>query len=238
MLRDPEGIERLFAFPLTGDGQLHDVAIHVAGDQVIVEAEPCSAKTYGDVTGTLRGMMGRLDGASGLADFCTAGARQVRALTGFDRVFVNRLDPDGGGTVIAESARASGANLVGSRIPPTAFAAYERAAYRCSPLHAIADVEAEAVAIVAVRSEAMPDLSHAILRVPSSGQLEQVRAMLAHAAMSIALHVGGELWGVISCHHHAPRHTSFERRALVELFAQMLGLRIEILELKAARLPA
>ena len=78
LLREPDGIERLFACRLGNDGHLFDVAIHIAGRQVIVEAEPSTTKHYGDVTGTLRGMMARLDKADDLPGFYTAGARQVR----------------------------------------------------------------------------------------------------------------------------------------------------------------
>lgn len=232
LLREPDGTERLFACPLGEDAQPHDVAIHIAGDQVIVEAEPSAAKLYGDVTGTLRGMMARLDGAKDLPGLCAAGARQVRALTGYDRVIVTRLDDDGS-VVIGESARGAIGSLLGTRLPAETLAEYERAAFQRSPLHLVTDVDADPVVIVAGEPYNLPDLSRAVLRTASAGQIFQLRAMAAQASISIALEVDGELWGLISCHHHAPRRTSFERRALVELFAQMFALRIEIFELRA-----
>ena len=234
LLREPDGIERLFACPLGADEQPHDIAIHVTGEQVIVEAEPSSAKPYGDVTGTLRGMMARLDGAADLSALSAAGARQVRALTGFDRVIVTRFD-DNGAAVIAESARGTTASFVGTRMPATTLADYEHAAFRRTPLHVIDDVDGEAVAIVTVGPGHAPDLSRAVLRTASAGQIDYLRAVEARCSILIALEVGGQPWGMIACHHHAPRRTSFERRALVELFAQMLALRIEILELRSAR---
>lgn len=237
LLREPDGIERLFACPLRADGEPHDIAIHVTGEQVIVEAEPSSTKPYGDVTGTLRGMMARLDGAEDLAALSAAGARQVRALTGFDRVIVTRFD-DGGAAVIAESARGTSNSFVGTRIPASTLSDYERTAFRRSPLHVIDDVDGEAVAIVTVRPGDVPDLSRAVLRTASAGQIDYLRAIEARCSILIALEVGGAPWGMIACHHHAPRRTSFERRALVELFTQMLALRIEILELRSARAPA
>lgn len=236
LLREPDGIERLFACPLGRDGRPFDIAIHIAGEQVIVEAEPSSAKDYGDVTGTLRGMMARLEKAGDLPGFCTAGARQVRALTGFDRVIVTRLDKDGSGVVVAEAARGSIDSLVGTRIPTTAFAAYERAAFRRTSLHVIAEIAAEPVKIVGGPPDGahLPDLARAVLRSASIGQLDQLRSMGARASVTIALEVDDALWGVISCHHNAPRRVSFERRAMAELFAQMFAMRIEIAELKSA----
>lgn len=234
LLREPDGIERLFACPLGRDSQPHDVAIHIAGDQVIVEAELSTDKTYGDVTGALRGMMTRVDEARDFPGSCAAGARQVRALIGFDRVMVTRFSADGSREVVAETARASIGSYVGARIPASAIAAYERAAYRRSPLHVIADVEADEVAVVADAPDDAPDLSRAVLRSASVGQFDQLRAMDARASVSIALEVGDDLWGVISCHHLSPRRVSFERRAMAELFARMFAMRIEIAGLQSA----
>ncbi len=236
LLREPDGIERLFACTLGHDGRPFDVAIHIAGDQVIVEAEPSTTKHYGDVTGTLRGMMAHVEKPDDLPAFCTAAARQVRALTGFDRVIVSRLDAEGSGMVIAEAARGSIGNLVGTQIPATALAPYEHVAYRRTSLQVIADVEAEPVAIVGspAGDAKVPDLARAVLRSASTGQLDQLRAMGARASVTIALEVDDALWGIISCHHNAPRRVGFERRALAELFARMFAMRIEIFELKSA----
>ncbi|MDQ3079033.1 MAG: GAF domain-containing protein [Pseudomonadota bacterium] len=236
LLRDPDGIERLFACQLLNDDRLFDIAIQMASHQVILEAEPSSTKLYGDVTGTLRGMMARLEKPDDLPAFCAAGARQMRALTGFDRVMVTRLDGDGSGTVVAEAARGSLDRLVGAPIPTTGLAAHELAAFRRTALYAIADVEAEPVTIVggSPRGEDAPDLARAVLRSASDGQLNQLRLMGARSSVSIALEVDGQLWGMISCHHNAPRRISFERRAMAELFAGMFALRIEIAELKSA----
>lgn len=234
LLRDPDGIERLFACPFGTAGDAHDVAIHVAGDQVIVESEPSAAKHYGDVTGTLRGMVKRLDDADDLPGLCSAGARQMRALTGFDRVMVTRFEDDGSGVIIAESARAASDSLVGARLPATAVDPAERAAFRRSPLHVTADVDAAPVAIITDPSSFghAPDLTRAVLRLASPGQLDQLRSMGAQASVAIALEVDDALWGLITCHHHAARRVSFERRSLAELFAQMFAMRIEILQLR------
>ncbi len=236
LLREPDGIERLFACPLGHDERPFDVAIHIAGEQVIVEAEPSTTKHYGDVTGTLRGMMARLAQPDDLSGFCTGGARQMRALTGFDRVIITRLEGDGSGMVIAEAARASGQKLAGARVPATAIAAYELAAYRRTPLHVIADAEAEPVAIIGEASDGahVPDLGRAVLRSPSTGQLDHLRSMGARSSVTIALEVDDALWGLISCHHNSPRRVGFERRALAELFARMFAMQIEIAELKSA----
>ena len=45
--------------------------------------------------------------------------------------------------------------------------------------------------------------------------------------------LGGQLWGLIACHHMAPRSIGYERRTTAELFAQLLALLIENREREA-----
>ncbi|MDQ3144095.1 MAG: GAF domain-containing protein [Pseudomonadota bacterium] len=231
LLRDPDGIERIFACRLTGDERASDVAIHVADDTVIVEAEPSTTNLYGDVTGTLRGMLGRLELAPDFPQFLTAGARQLRALTGYDRVMITRIEADGSGAVVAECERSGLGSYLGRRFPAGTLSQEQRSRFMRSPLHVVVDVDADPALLVSDIAEPL-DLSRSVLRCASPARLEQLRAMDARASQSIALIVNRRLWGLIACHHHAPRSPSFERRSMAELFAQMFAMRIEIAELK------
>ena len=60
MLRGPDAVERLFGCPIRQDGDPFDIAVHVSGGQIVIEAEPGSGDT-GDATGTVRSMIARLD---------------------------------------------------------------------------------------------------------------------------------------------------------------------------------
>ncbi len=231
LLREPDGIERLFACQLGKDGRPFDVAIQFAGEQVVIEAEPSTAKLYGDVSGTLRGMMARVGTADGLSALCATAARQIRSLTGFDRVIITRLPGEGSPKVIADAARAPADRPAGVQVSAAALAGPDLAAVRRTLLHVVADIDAAPVSIV---GDHCPDVACAVLRSASNDQLEQLRLLGARASVTIALEVDGALWGLVSCHHNAPRRISFERRAMIELFAQMFAMRIEIAELKAA----
>ncbi|MDQ3077575.1 MAG: GAF domain-containing protein [Pseudomonadota bacterium] len=237
LLRGPDAVERLFLCPLTQDGRQFDIAIHNVDDSVLVEAEPSTGKSYGDVTGTLRGMLGRLDDAADFKAFLTAGARQVRALTGFDRILITRFDRDGSREVVAECERGGIGSFLGTRISAELMPADERARFLRAPLHVIADVDSEPVPIVPrLDTGGEPlDLSRSMLRCASAARLEHLRSMGARASISVALLVDGDLWGMIECHHHTPRRPTFERRSMAELFAQMFAMRIEIAELKRGR---
>ncbi|RYY41919.1 MAG: GAF domain-containing protein, partial [Sphingomonadales bacterium] len=101
--------------------------------------------------------------------------------------------------------------------------------YTRSLLRVIADVNATPVPIVpALDEKGEPlDLSLSLLRSVSPIHIEYLRNMGVDASMSISIIVDGKLWGLFACHHYAPRHPSFERRSISELFAQMFSMRLE-----------
>lgn len=231
LLRGPDAVERVFRCALLGDERRFDLAIHRSGSTIILEGQPSSGKSYGDVTGTVSGMVSRLDGAGDLTALLDAGARQVRALTGFDRISIIRLPDSDPGTVVAECARAAIGSTVGE-----AFDADDKARrrYRRRRLHVIADTAALPVALLSERrlTDAPLDLSLSMLRFGSARRIAALRSHDAGAAMMLSLIVDGKLWGVIDCQHHFARSPGFERRSMAELFAQMFAMRIEICELR------
>ena len=234
LLRGADALERLFRCPLTEGGRPFDIALHTSGSQVIIECEPSTEQNYGDATGTVRGMIARLDQAPDLDRFYSEGARQVRALTGFDRVMLYKFDDDGSGHVVAESAKSGIGSFLGLHYPPTDIPAQARELYKRSLLRVITDIDAVPVPIVPAFAEAKRplDLSLSVLRSVSPIHIEYLRNMGVRASMSISLIVEGELWGLIACHHYSPRCPSFERRSVAELFSQMFAMHIETRERK------
>lgn len=226
-LRGPDAVERIFACELI-EGATFDVAIHVAGGQVVIEAEPASAE-HGDATGMVRSMISRLDQAADFATFFREGARQVRALLGFDRVMVYRFATDGSGEVVAEAVRAGIGKFLGLHYPASDIPVQARELYKRNLLRMITDVNATPVPVTPQRDEAgQPlDLSLSVLRSVSPIHVEYLKNMGVGASLSISIVVDGRLWGLFACHHYAARCPSFERRSVSELFAQMFSMRLE-----------
>ncbi|RZJ37871.1 MAG: GAF domain-containing protein, partial [Brevundimonas sp.] len=228
ILRGPDAVERLFDCILIDDRQAFDVAIHFSGGQVVIEAEPASGE-HGDASGIVRSMIARLDQAQDFASFYREGARQVRALIGFDRVMVYRFGADGSGEVVAEAVRAGIGKFMGLHYPATDIPAQARELYRRNLLRIIADVNATPVPIAPQRDETgQPlDLSLSVLRSVSPIHIEYLKNMGVDASLSISIIVDGKLWGLFACHHYSPRCPTFERRSVAELFAQMFSMRLE-----------
>ena len=229
LLRGPFATERLFSIPLT-DGPAHyDVALHMSGEQAVIEAEPNHEHHHDrESTGTVRGMIAQLGEVETMAGFFEEAARQMRALTGYDRVTIHRFAAGGDDEVVGEVLRSAIGSAMGRHLPISGEAPR-------SLLRLVADIDAVPVPIVPgqVRRGKPADLSRAVLRAASPEDVELLRSIGVRAALSIAIVIGGRTWGVIACHHHAPCCPSFERRSAAEWFAIMLAMQIEIRELKA-----
>ena len=228
MLRGPDSVERIFACEFLPGRPPFDMALHMSGGQIVIEAEPATDE-HGDATGTVRSMIARLDQADGMAAFFNEGARQVRALTGFDRVMVYRFAPDGSGEVVAETCKPEIGSFLGLHYPASDIPAQARELYKRNLLRTITDVNAEPVPIVPQLDEdGRPlDLSLSMLRSVSPIHIEYLKNMGVGASMSISILVEGRLWGLFACHHYSPRSITFERRSVAELFAQMFAMRLE-----------
>jgi light-regulated signal transduction histidine kinase (bacteriophytochrome)/ActR/RegA family two-component response regulator len=228
MLRGSDAVERLFGCALTRSQEKFDVALHIANGQIVIEAETASEE-HGDATGTVRAMIARLDQAETMEAFFGEGARQVRALTGYDRVMVYRFAPNGSGEVVAESAKPGIGSFLGMHYPASDIPVQARALYKRNLLRVISDIGASPVPIFPERDEmGHPiDLSLSILRSVSPIHIEYLKNMGVGASMSISILVDGQLWGLFACHHYSARRVSFERRSVCELFSQMFSMRLE-----------
>ncbi len=228
LLRGPDSVERIFALPLMEGGAAFDIAVHFSGSLVVIEAEPAVADEL-EASSLVRSMVARLSQADGMTAFLRDGARQVRALTGFDRVMVYRFADSGDGEVVAEALRPGIDSFFGLHYPASDIPRQARALYLRNIFRIIADVNAAPVPIVPQLdpSGAAIDLSLSLLRSVSPIHIEYLRNMGVGASLSISIIVEGKLWGLFACHHYAPRLPSFAQRSAAELFGQIFSMMLE-----------
>jgi light-regulated signal transduction histidine kinase (bacteriophytochrome)/CheY-like chemotaxis protein len=227
-------IARIFGLKLVKDTPF-DVAVHLVEDSAIIECEPTIDDNSLNTAATVRGMMARLHQTDSDRAFYRVAAREMRALTGFDRVMVYRFDQDGSGEVIAESARAGLESYLGLHYPASDIPQQARVLYERNWLRIIPDVNAVPVPIEPeLGRQGRPiDLSMSILRSVSSIHLEYLRNMGVQASMSVSILRQNRLWGLFACHHYAPHLVGFGRRTAAELFGQMFSLLMENREREA-----
>jgi light-regulated signal transduction histidine kinase (bacteriophytochrome)/CheY-like chemotaxis protein len=227
-LTEPDMVERMFGCQIGTSGQPYDVAVHFSEGQIVIEAEPGTA-AGGDTTNAVRAMMARLDRTKDMTAFYREGARQVRALLGYDRVMVYKFAETGAGAVVAEACKSGIGSFLGLNYPASDIPRQARALYKRNLVRVIRDVNSEPVPVIPAidASGKRLDLSLSILRSVSPIHIEYLRNMGVAASLSISIVVDDELWGLFACHNYSPRSPTFERRSVCELFAQMFSMRLE-----------
>lgn len=234
-LTGPDATERLFGVTLQDGGRPFDVAIHFSGAYLVIEAEPSVIEPDVNSGELVRLMLGRVRKTRGITDLAQEAARQVKVLTGFDRVMVYRFAADGSGEVIAEVAKAGLETFLGLHYPASDIPQQARALYTRNWLRIIADVNAAPVSLLstATHSAGLLDLSMSTLRSVSPIHIEYLQNMGVGASMSVSILRDGKLWGLFACHHYSAHHISFERRTAAELFGQMFSWILETREREA-----
>lgn len=226
MLRGKDSVERLFAVPLLSDDSLFDLALHFSAHSVILEAEPSKGDQV-EVSSATRNILSQLAASRDVNCLLNEGARQARALLGFDRVMIYRFADDESGEVVAQSVARGFDSFLGLNFPATDIPQQARKLYVRNTFRIIGDATAEQVPIMQ-RGDGEPlDLSLSLYRAVSPIHLEYLRNMGVAASLSISIIVNGRLWGLIACHHYEPRMPSFAQRSAAELFGQIFSLQLE-----------
>jgi len=171
--------------------------------------------------------------APSLQELCDSSARIVRDLTGYDRVMLYRFDQDGHGQVFAEERNPDLETYLGNWYPASDIPQIARRLYERNRVRMLADVGYEPVPVVSA-DPALPgdqlDMSLCFLRSMSPIHIQYLKNMGVGATLVASIVVGGRLWGLIACHHYAPRLVHYEMRAVCELLSETIATRIAALE--------
>ncbi|WP_432488794.1 SpoIIE family protein phosphatase [Kineococcus sp. SYSU DK018] len=203
-----------------------DVVLHVSGERLVVEVEPVgSSPGFSPVSyRSARAAVGRLTEAPSVDALVQQLAREVRTLTGFDRVMVYRFDARWNGEVVAEDRRDDLNAFRGLRYPASDIPAQARRLYAVNWTRLIADVgytPSPLHPVLDPGTGAPLDLSHSVLRSVSPIHVEYLRNMGVSASMSVSLVLDGRLWGLIACHHYSgPHRPSYDARSAAEFLGQ------------------
>ncbi len=240
-LLDPADLDRLRA-GLTGDlteldqlrlqlpGGPVDLVAHRADGLLVTEWEPLAGAAEAGPAWHRRlpSVLQRLSDTTGLEQLTDVLARDVRAVTGFDRVMVYRFDRDWNGEVVAEDRRRDLEPFLGLWYPAADIPAQARALYATNWMRLIPDARYTPVPLepATVPGTGRPlDLSGAVLRSVSPVHLEYLANMGVIASMSVSLIDRGRLWGLIACHHYSgPRRPSHADRVAAEFLGRTASL--------------
>ena len=211
LMRDTDGSARMFSLVFAGVPKSFDVAMHLSGGKIILEAVPSAHPEAGDPAGTVRQLASRLDGCTSADDVMQRGARLMRALTGFESVTLFR-----GTQPVAHDARGNLGPL--AQCPSPGLRLVANAGADHSPLDPDCDASL---------------LDRAILRCPGDAERDPMQADGVSAMLAVPMRCAGGHWGMAVGRNRGAHRPAFERIAAAELFAEMLAMRAELCELRS-----
>lgn len=214
---------------LPGGMRVHAL-LHRVGDALVLELEPVSSAAVVAADPLLA--VAELSRGLATCDepaACVIAAREVRQLTGYERVMIYRFAANGDGEVVAESLAPGAASYLGLRFPASDIPPQARAAFAAVGVRAIIDATATDSPLLPpverIADEAL-DLGRCTLRAVSPVHLEYLRNMRVRASLTAAIRVDGVLWGLIACHHPIPRDAPPAVREVAALAASLLAARL------------
>jgi two-component system, chemotaxis family, sensor kinase Cph1 len=216
-------------------GEWVQASAHVTGQFVVYEFESSrpDAGAQAPIYSLARQFLPALQRAGTLMDMAELAVGELKRLTGFGRCLLYRFDAHDHGEVLAEQADPGYETYLGHRFPAADIPAQARELYRLNHIRLIPDARYRPVDLLCVDAGRDPrsiDLSLAALRSVSPVHLEYMRNMGTLASMSVSIVVRGRLWGLISCHDHAPRDLGFSQRVACEHLGRLLSMQIEAKE--------
>jgi len=213
-------------------GVTFDVVMHAQHGRVVCEFERRAADA-GEVAAFAHLAYRALDTLKrqrSIDRLLDAAVGVVRRMTGFDRVMAYRFGHDDSGDVVAEARSDDLDPYVGRRYPASDIPAQARRLYILNTLRLIADVDYTPVPLLADATQLDPlDLSHSVLRSVSPIHIEYMKNMGLGSSMSVSIVIGGRLWGMLACHHRAPRQVPYPIRMAVDVMAQVIASTVQSL---------
>lgn len=216
----------VFGQKLPGGG-CHDVAIHTAGREIMLEWEPAVGMDRdGDYLSHLRTMIDRIREITDFDRLFRTVVRLVAGVLRYDRVMLYRFAEDGSGRVEAEYHVPTLESFLGQHFPAGGMPDPLRRLYSTNLIRVIGDVDARSVPLVSPAGMEAADLSHTHLRSGTAAHCTYLRGAGVGACVSVSLMVDGRLWGMIAAHHHGPRVLNMSERIIARMFGEFLSLQI------------
>lgn len=212
----------------TAVGAFEACAAHVHDGLVIVEVKrpPWSREGEArDVARCLQRAIVRLRACHGDVDeLAGVAVRATRALSGYNRVLVNRFDRDWHETVIAEDKVEFWACASPLATPP-----HTRDLYALSTMRWVSACDYVPVPLLVTPTRAGDgpvDITFARLRNLSPVHLQSHRNMGVEGTISEAILDEDALWDLVVCHHRTLHRPSLEARATVAALTDSFALRL------------
>ncbi|HEY6900275.1 MAG TPA: GAF domain-containing protein [Puia sp.] len=214
--------------------------IHIKDSYILVEIdlEPYREemqRSFVSIYQEIKYSMALIESAATTTEVCTIAARELKRISGFDKVMIYRFDQEWNGTVIAEERTEDMESYFGFTFPASDIPRQARELYLRNPYRFIPDRNYQPVRLHPVinpSTHSFIDLSDCNVRGVVAVHLEYLANMDVTASMSTRILNNDRLWGLIACHHKTARHLSFELCSIFELLSNIISARMHSLQNK------
>jgi light-regulated signal transduction histidine kinase (bacteriophytochrome) len=210
-------------------GKLFSVVTHRVKGLRVVEFEIVDRLIGSDLTvQVFTNFVSNLNNLRSEMKLCSALTKQVKQLTGFDRVLLYRFDEAGHGTVLCEENDGVLPLYLDLRFPASDIPQQARDLYVVNTVRIIPNAHYVPSPLLgdARGPIAALDLTMSMLRSVSPVHLEYMQNMGTLSSMSISIVCDGKLWGLVSGHHSTPHSVPYLIRTACDLLARLVSTQI------------
>jgi diguanylate cyclase (GGDEF)-like protein len=212
------------------EGAVYDVIAHRGTTPLLLELEPVVPELDYVRTGVV-GAIQRLAGLSDPDELRREAAREIKAITGYDRVMCYQFHEDGHGQVVADEREPDMEPYFGLHFPASDIPAQARALYIEKRSRVIAATDDPGLALHTLLPEEAPiDLGATELRAASPHHLQFMRNMGQTSTVSFGIVIDDRLVGMFTCAHRTPRRIPVLLRRALEVLATQIGTQMAAAE--------
>jgi len=199
---------------------------------LVLELEPKTVTNKSDRLNfyhLVKPSLAKIINASNFQEAIELVVKEIRQLTGYDRVMMYRFEPDNSGVVVAEDKLPQLEPYLGLHYPASDIPKQARNLYYHNLLRLIVDINYQPVELFPVNNPLTNqplDLSQSVLRSVSPIHVEYLQNMGVAASFCISVINEQKLWGLIVCHHYQPKYLDYETRKACELLGQFMSLEL------------
>ncbi|HTI89895.1 MAG TPA: GAF domain-containing protein [Puia sp.] len=208
--------------------------VHIKEKYILVELdldqyEEKDQRSFVSIYQEIKYSMALIGNATSTTEICSIAARELRRISGFDKIMIYRFDKEWNGYVIAEEKEEDMESYLGFTFPASDIPRQARELYLRNPYRFIPDRNYQPVKLYPVINpvtHSFIDLSDCNVRGIVAVHLEYLANMGVTASMSIRILNNDKLWGLIACHHKTARTLSFELCSIFELLSNVISSQI------------
>src|SRR6476469_2013006 len=206
--------------------------LHQLPDELILELEPQLTLENNhsiDFYQRLQTVILNFRSAISISDLAQTIAREVKAITGFDRVMIYRFEADDHGVVIAEEKESYLESYLGLHYPAIDIPVPARKLFDSNWVRQIPNINYTPARLIPINhplTDTPQDLSACVLRGVSPYHIEYLQNMGVAGTLTISLIDDRRLWGLIACHHYSPRLVDYDTRKTCEFLGQFASIEL------------